>query len=311
MNKVLKHKYALAGILIYLVSVAVLCTLFNQPLVDFIPSAILFVFAFPLLSFALTLKNKPLAIQPAFRTEPLIIAVLILLIVCYVTFLSSSINKLLPDTVFQNQRFMMFFVSIKKLLFFVFTPWLLYKLLGFSTIRFGFLNELKLLGSRKNVLIILLFSILLLAFQLMFSHGGEKFLSGNYSVGDYLIGLPLTFIYLVIDVGLVEEFFFRRILTSRIGAVTKSNAGGVLISAIIFGLIHAPGLFLRGAESEGIEEALPFIFYLFYTLAYMAVGGVFLGILYNRTGSLFLVIFLHSCMDLIPNFNEFVEIWLQ
>lgn len=307
----LKYKYLLTGIISYLLCVTGLCLFFNQALTDFIPGTILFVIIFPILAQVLTKDNNLETVTPGFKTEPLILFLLVVLITSYVTFLSSYINNLLPEHLIKNARFMMFFVSGKKLFVFVFIPWLVYKIVGLSVINLNYSTAIKGLFSGRNIIILILFSLFSVIFQLLFSKGGERFLSENYQFSDYLIGIPLTFLYLVVDVGLVEEFFFRGILAARIGTLTKSNAGGVLISSIIFGLIHAPGLFLRGAESEGIEEALPFIFFLLYTLVFMAAGGIFLGILYNRTRSLLLVIILHSVLDLIPNFNEFVEIWLR
>jgi len=73
--------------------------------------------------------------------------------------------------------------------------------------------------------------------------------------------------------------------------------------------VHAPGLFFRGAESEGMEEQMPFLFWLAYTIVNMSVAGVFLGIVYSKTKNLWLVIAIHAMIDLLPNFAEFVQTW--
>ena len=125
-----------------------------------------------------------------------------------------------------------------------------------------------------------------------------------------LIGLPLLFIWLFVEVGLIEEFFFRAVLQSRFSALLKSSAGGIAVSALIFGLAHDPGLYLRGfGETEGISEIMPFGFWAAYTICTMSVGGIFLGIIWNKTKNLYLVMGLHAMIDLIPNFSEFVHTW--
>jgi membrane protease YdiL (CAAX protease family) len=116
-------------------------------------------------------------------------------------------------------------------------------------------------------------------------------------------------VYLILDAGLIEEFFFRGLLQSRLSLFLKSGVGGVVCTAIIFGLVHAPGLFLRGAAGEGMEEQMPFLFWVAYTVVYMSVAGIFLGIVYNKTKNLCLVIVIHAMFDLLPNLPEFIRGW--
>ncbi|MGZ5219800.1 MAG: CPBP family glutamic-type intramembrane protease [Chitinophagaceae bacterium] len=82
--------------------------------------------------------------------------------------------------------------------------------------------------------------------------------------------------------------FRRSILQSRLTVLLRSPTGGVVVSTLIFGLSHSPGLYLRGAESEGISEQLPLLFCSAYTIAYMSVAGIFLGIVWQRTKNLWL-----------------------
>jgi len=56
----------------------------------------------------------------------------------------------------------------------------------------------------------------------------------------------------MLEVGVVEEFFFRVRLQSRLSAVLKSKLGGIVRASLRFGLGHAPGLYLRSrATQEG------------------------------------------------------------
>ena len=123
------------------------------------------------------------------------------------------------------------------------------------------------------------------------------------------IGFPLCFAWLFIEAGLIEEFFFRAVLQSRIAVLLKSNIGGITISGLIFGLAHAPGLYLRGAESEGVTEQLPFIFWAAYTISAMSLAGIFLGIVWMKTKNIYLVMAIHAMVDLVPNVAEFMKTW--
>jgi membrane protease YdiL (CAAX protease family) len=123
------------------------------------------------------------------------------------------------------------------------------------------------------------------------------------------IALSLCFLWNFIEVGLVEEFFFRAVLQSRIAILLKSKGAGILISGLIFGLAHAPGLYLRGAGSEGVHEQLPFLFWASYTVTVMSLAGIFLGIIWQHTRNLWLVMAIHAMVDLLPNLADFIHSW--
>lgn len=41
----------------------------------------------------------------------------------------------------------------------------------------------------------------------------------------------------------------------------------------------------------------------------MAVAGIFMGILWNRTRNLVLLMALHAMVDLLPNLGDFIRTW--
>ncbi len=247
--------------------------------------------------------------KPTAPKEPALIILLIAWIGLYITFGSQFIDQLISPSLLQNPRAYSFLVLARKVLVFVLVPFLLYASLGFSLKNFGMGLPVKEIFTRRNSLIFLSFSIAVLFFQLYFSTGGRNFRNESFSVIQFISASPLIFIWLFIEAGLVEEFFFRALLQSRLAILFKSPAGGIVVSSLLFGLVHAPGLYLRGAGSEGIEESLPFIFFVVYTITYMSVAGIFLGILYYKTKNLWLVMAIHAMADLIPNFKEFAETW--
>ena len=82
-----------------------------------------------------------------------------------------------------------------------------------------------------------------LAFQYFFSGGGAAFRLEHFTAFQLLLGLPLCFIWLLIEAGLVEEFFFRAFVQSQLAAAFKSEISGIVLMSLIFGLAHAPVLF--------------------------------------------------------------------
>lgn len=254
-------------------------------------------------------KNLTNIEKPAVPKELLIIILLISWIGLYITYGGHFIDQLISPTLLQNPRVYFFLVLARKLLVFVLVPYLLYVLLGFSLKDFGMGLSVNKIFTRRNSMIFFLFSLAVLFFQFYFSTGGRNLRNESFSVIQLISASPLIFIWLFFEAGLVEEFFFRALLQTRLVILFKSPAGGIVVSSLLFGLVHAPGLYLRGAGSEGIEESLPFIFFVAYTITYMSMAGIFLGILYHKTKNLWLVMAVHAMADLIPNFKEFAETW--
>lgn len=117
---------------------------------------------------------------------------------------------------------------------------------------------------------------------------------------------PGTFLWLVLTVGLCEEFLFRAVLLTRLTAFLKSATGAVVIGAILFGLAHAPGLFLRADPGEFGASPDPLLVAA-YTIAVLSPTGIFFGVLWARTRSLWLLVLLHVCVDFLPNLPRFVQ----
>lgn len=75
---------------------------------------------------------------------------------------------------------------------------------------------------------------------------------------------------------LVEEMFFRGLFLPLIAKAVRSRWAAVLLSGVAFGLFHTP---------------------LYHAIPALTVFGILLGYLYVRTGSLTLVIFVHSIFN--------------
>jgi uncharacterized protein len=134
--------------------------------------------------------------------------------------------------------------------------------------------------------------------------------AGKFSGGQLLIGLPLCFIWLTIEAGLVEEFFFRAFLQTRLSAWFRSEVTGVVLMALIFGLAHAPGFIFRHAGAvEGLGANPSALDATAYSIATLAVSGVFFGVIWARTRNLFALMLIHAAADLFPNLSDFVKTW--
>lgn len=306
---VLKNKYFISGLLIYIAAVLYLHFGFQQSFNDILPAFLFLGVGFSSLAWFLT-KEFPVSYHKMkLRKEEWLLLLLVSWIVFYITYGGSLINQIIPKTWQSDEQVFTIIVFIKKFLFFVIVPFILYRASGFSLKDFGLTGTSLKFFNKKALIIFLIFSAAAILFQYFFSESNKKLQEGHFTVSQLSIGMPLVFIYLVFDAGLIEEFFFRGLLQSRLSVMLKSSTGAIIISALIFGLVHAPGLYLRGAESEGVSEQLPLMFWGAYCIVYMSVAGIFLGIIYSKTKNLWLLMAIHAMVDLLPNAGDFIKTW--
>ena len=154
----------------------------------------------------------------------------------------------------------------------------------------------------RHVLTALGMSVLLLALQAVLGRGLRDIASPHLPASTLAFGFPLVFAWLALEAGVVEEFFFRVLLQSRLSAVVKSELGGIVLMSLIFGLAHAPGLYLRtGLTLEGLPAHPSLLLAVGYSIVIISVAGFFLGVLWARTRNFALVVVVHAVGDLLPN----------
>ncbi len=119
--------------------------------------------------------------------------------------------------------------------------------------RFGYrLTELAPISTNtSHMLVVLGMSLVLVVFQSVAGRGLQDLTEAHVSGDSLLFGMPLVFLWLVLEVGIVEEFFFRVLLQSRLSSAMRSELGGIVVMSLIFGLVHAPGLYLRTSVDAG------------------------------------------------------------
>jgi membrane protease YdiL (CAAX protease family) len=97
---------------------------------------------------------------------------------------------------------------------------------------------------KSHAPLVLIMSAVLIAFQFFVGSAAAPVRTGELTSRQLLIGLPLCFIWLTLEVGLVEEFFFRALLQARLAAYFRSEVTGVVLMSLIFGFAHVPGFVL-------------------------------------------------------------------
>jgi membrane protease YdiL (CAAX protease family) len=143
---------------------------------------------------------------------------------------------------------------------------------------------------------------LLLVFQSVAGRGLRDIAAAKVSGDTLLYGMPFVFVWLALEVGVVEEFFFRVLLQSRLSAKLRSELGGIVLMALLFGLVHAPGLYLRtSVTQEGLSGHPSIWMAIGYSIVITSVAGFFLGVLWARTRNFLVLILVHAAADLLPN----------
>src|SRR5215510_13682443 len=247
---------------------------------------------FPLLAWAATLRAAPLSLLVKPSTTALItLTGYVILLSLYLVGGPQWIDQHLPHSWVDSARIRFFIVLAKKLVVFVAIP--------FAIFQFGFGYRLRDFGIQREGLralcgshlpVVLVVGGAFLAFQYFVSGGGAAFRREHFSAFQLLLGLPLCFIWLLLEVGLVEEFFFRALVQSQLAAALKSELSGIVVMSLIFGLAHAPGFVFRYAgELEGLGPHPSALDAVAYSIVVLAVSGITFGVIWARTRNLFAV----------------------
>ncbi|AXK72893.1 CPBP family intramembrane metalloprotease [Lysobacter sp. TY2-98] len=165
------------------------------------------------------------------------------------------------------------------------------------------------LSSTRLAVTFVVLSIAYLGFQAVFGRGLRTLAELAPSTLTLLWAVPACFAWETIEAGLCEEMLFRRVLQQRIEDATGSPVAAVAWASLLFGLAHAPGLWMRGGNlMEGVAHATP-LWAIAYSIVMIAPAGVAFGVLWTRTRSLWLVVPLHGMVDLLPHLAPFIRDW--
>lgn len=249
---------------------------------------------FSLVAWLLTIGVKPLRYdvrQPKQETATLL-AYLIPL-AAFVAYGFSGIHRWVPGEPADSLA-----VLVAKLAVFVAIPALIMvRLFGY---RVGDLAPVS--TKTSHMLVFVGMAFVLLVFQSVAGRGLKDITDAHVAGDTLLFGMPFVFLWLMLEVGVVEEFFFRALLQSRLSAALKSEVGGIVVASLLFGLVHAPGLYLRtGVTQEGLSANPSLFMAIGYSVVITSVAGFFLGVLWARTRNFLLLVLVHAATDLLPN----------
>jgi uncharacterized protein len=181
---------------------------------------VLFGLVFPLLAWFATIRTVPLSIS--LHTSEREMIVLIACIVALSIYLIGGpqwIDNHLPRSWTDSSRLKFFVTLAKKVLVFVAIPFAIFHFVfGYRACDFGIQME----GLRAlrcgHLPVVLLVGGSMIAFQYFLGGAAAPLRQGKFTAHQLLLGLPLCFAWLTIEVGLVEEFFFRALVQSRLAA---------------------------------------------------------------------------------------------
>jgi membrane protease YdiL (CAAX protease family) len=312
MKRFLGNPGVLVFVVLYVVSFGVLTRNKEFAPADALVELVLFGIVLPFLAWIATRRAQALSVVSARNGhEVLLVAGLIVALAIYLIHGPQFVDGLLPHAWAESPQIHFFVNLLKKLVVFVLLPFAAFRILfGYKWRDFGLqvagLRELV----RSHLPVVLLVSAVILAFQFFLGGAVAPLREGRFHTQQLLIALPLCFLWLAIEAGLVEEFFFRAVVQSRLAAWFKSEVTGIALMALVFGLAHAPGFIFRQAGAvEGLGANPAALDALAYAIVTLAPGAIVFGIVWARTKNLYAVIVIHAATDLLPNVSEFIQLW--
>lgn len=127
--------------------------------------------------------------------------------------------------------------------------------------------------------------------------------------GSAIIGWTLlSWLWVSVEAGLCEEFLFRAVVQSRLTAWLASPLGAICVTAVLFALVHWPGLYLRGGPDTDGWSTDPLQVAAF-TIATLSPLALTFGVLWARTRSLVLIVLIHGAVDALPHAADMARIW--
>lgn len=306
------NPYVIGYFLVYALNLLLASTIEGFPLEEAIGIMVVMGVGFSVIAHFVSRKAQPLGeVKTAQPRETWVLAGLIVYIALIIIPGNKSITWLMPESWLESERAIEVVTLLRKVITLVVIPYMVYRLLfRFSTSDFGLFPDLKKSITGKHLAIFVVMASTLAVFNYFAGSGARPLREGLASSQQLMVGIPLLFIWDYLEVGLGEEFFFRGLLQNRLGVLLRSHWGAVFVSALIFGIVHAPGMYLRGAGViEGIGGAPSLLTCICYCIAVQSVPGIFFGILWMRTRNLWILMGVHAITDLVPHLYGFILTW--
>lgn len=297
----MRNPFFIGWLVLYVASASVLAGLYDYALAEIVAVLVIFGLLLPGLALLLTRGHSP---RPPNVVAPVAETRIVLgCLVVVAVFIGPGLDWL--HRAVTSPRADWFAVWGAKLALFVVLPYLLFRRNGyrwrdFFSFRLG----------RREWLVTLLLAAAFVLVNAVIGQGPERIASSRYGTDALLVGGLLVYVALVLEVGLVEEFFFRALLQARFAARFGSEISGLFLAATAFGLAHVPGFYLRWEQNAADLFPEPsLLFALAYGIAVISIAGLFMGVLWLRTRSLAVVMLVHAAGDWLPNVAGTLETW--
>ena len=98
----------------------------------------------------------------------------------------------------------------------------------------------------------------------------------------------LAAVYFLLVVGPIEEFLFRGVVQGRLRQ-SFGPAAAIALASVGFALVHVPNFWLAGSDLLSLGVAV--------VLTGMVVGAAILGVVYERTANLTVVVVIHGLLN--------------
>ncbi len=307
-----KNPFFLGFLGLYILAVALLVT--NGVYSPAEPLFMLAIFGviLPAVAYFFCRKCTPLFIPGGIKHGEIVLMTLCVLgVMAYLVWGSEALDQIVFGLIEDTPR-SRFFVDIgKKLLVFVIIPYLLFsRMFGYGWKDFGFSSKLRTVLAARYLALIGAMMLIYFLVQYLVGQGAKPLFSGQYPLTSILLGAGLLFPLLILEVGLVEEFFFRGIVQSRLAVWSGSEISGLVMMAAVFGIAHAPGIYLRGAGTVTMLGDQPgMLVTLAYSIAVIALAGLAFGVIWAKTRNMLVLIIIHAWVDLLPLLPEFLDIF--
>jgi hypothetical protein len=217
------NRAVVVGLILYAAGLAVLLQDKNFELGGALVVLVFFGLIFPALAWLATIRAVPLSISvQQNRREMLVLAGFIVVLSIYLISGPQWIDNHLPKAWIDAPQIKFFVTLAKKLIVFVAIPFVVFRFaFGYRLRDFGIQFEGLRALVGNHLPLVLVVGGALLAFQYFAGGAAAPVRHGEFSAYQLLLGLPLCFIWLVIEVGLVEEFFFRALVQNAARSVVQ------------------------------------------------------------------------------------------
>lgn len=291
--------YLSAYVVLWIAILATLAITTSFSPTEAVAGFVILVLIFPTLARLVTRKSAPLPLKVR---NPLRESALLLLYLVFVAVVLVKGFGPAGRITHEPQHALTIFAL--KLVLFVALPALLLVLFE----RYSLSDLFPLSFRPANLWPALWMTIAALAMQGFLGRGLRDISDASLSSLALLLGVPLSLLFLLFEVGLVEEFFFRTMLQERLASALRSPWGGLVVSSLLFGLVHAPGFYLRPAATQEALGPHPSLFLAIgYSIVVTSVAGFFLGVLWMGTKNLAVVAIVHAATDFLPNLVPFCK----